>query len=55
VLLVIANIKSVKILFVNVYAPNIGWLREITYQKLNYAIKQHYDGNTCVVIGGDWN
>lgn len=55
VLLVIAEIKSVKFLFVNVYAPNIGWHREITYKKLNDAIKQYDDGNICVVIGGDWN
>lgn len=55
VLLVIAEIKSVKFLFINVYAPNIGLHREITFQKLNDAIKQYDDGNYCVVVGGDWN
>lgn len=39
VLLVLAEIESVKFLFVNVYAPNIGLNREITFQKLNDAIK----------------
>lgn len=55
VLLVIAEIKGVKFLFMNVYAPNIGLHREITFQKLNDAIKQYDDGNYCVVVGGDWN
>jgi len=38
--MVVAKIKNVKFIFVNVYAPNIGLHCKITFQKLNYAIKQ---------------
>ncbi len=51
----IVQIKELKFIFINVYAPNIGlqWIE--LFGKLNTEIRKHVDEGILVIMGGDWN
>lgn len=49
-----AEIRNLKFLFVNIYAPNIGEDRVQFFIKLEHFLKQQQDGDV-IVLGGDWN
>ncbi len=55
ILMVIVEIKELKFLFINVYAPNVGLQRIELFGRLKTEIIKHVDEGMCVIMGGDWN
>ncbi len=55
ILMAIVDIKELKFLFINVYAPNVGLQRIELFGRLNTEIIKHVDEGMCVIMGGDWN
>lgn len=52
VLMVIEEINELKIIFINVYAPNNGSDRVELFRKLQNAIRK-CDNDSCIIMGGD--
>ncbi len=55
ILMAIVEIKELKFLFINVYAPNVGLQQIELFGRLKTEIIKHVDEGMCVIMGGDWN
>jgi len=54
VLMVAGEINDLKIIFINVYAPNNSSDRVEVFRKLQSALR-NCDNDSCIIMGGDWN
>lgn len=54
VLMVAGEINDLKVIFINVYAPNNGSDRVEVFRKLQSALRK-CDNDSCIIMGGDWN